>query len=220
MIVHGSASDADVSSTFLLRSRDGIFKYAIFTHTSISITSSLIGLTISLSITYFLSVLMNVQDNKKILFGSSSGPVQGRQPHDVSSLQDCKWLNLIRYSTYIYQVPLKLYETLVVLSSTVVNHHCSPNGMSSFVYNCMQSWILVIYYSVVLIAPLQNHLIPWQTYDQPRISALNSSLPIDQPCCVHSLPWDIRNGSKLRLSTTSQGRPGMAINVYGGSTNV
>ena len=85
--------------------------------------------------------------------------------------------------------------------------------MSSFVYNCMQSWILVIYYSVVLIAPLQNHLIPWQTYDQPWISALNSSLPVDQPCCVHSLPWDIRNGSKLRLSTTSQGRPGMAINM-------
>ena len=82
--VHGSASDADDR----LRSRDGKSKYVIYTQTSISITTPLIGSTISY-FTYFLSVLVKLQDNKMILFANSPGPVQGRQPH-VSSLQDCK----------------------------------------------------------------------------------------------------------------------------------
>ena len=87
---------------------------------------------------------------------------------------------------------MKSLEILVVLSSTVVNRHCSPNGTSSFVYNHTYSWIIVRHRSVVLI--------PWWTDDQSRISVLHSSPPVDQPYWISNSSWDIRTGSSWKAN--------------------
>ena len=51
---------------------------------------------------------------------------------------------------------------------------------------------------MVLIEPSQNRLIPWWTYDQPRMSVLHSSPPVDQPYCICNSSWDIRTGSSWK----------------------
>ena len=84
--------------------------------------------------------------------------------------------------------------------STVANRHCSPGGKSSFVYNHMYSWIIVRHRSVVLIAPSQNRLIPWWTYDQSRIALLHSSAPVDKPYCIRNSSCDIRTGSSWKTN--------------------
>ena len=65
----------DVSSTFRLRSRDGTYKYAIFTQPSICISHRWSHMFTD----FIINCLVKWQD--KMIFVKRSGSVQGWQPH-------------------------------------------------------------------------------------------------------------------------------------------